>query len=65
MLREIAAVGRAAVLSVALTLAVSACGIKGPLKLPPAPPATPTSSTPIAGSAPQPVPDEGAPGKKP
>jgi predicted small lipoprotein YifL len=63
MLREIPAVGRAAVLSIALTLAVSACGIKGPLKLPPAPPAAP--SAPDAGSAPQPVPDEGTPGKKP
>jgi predicted small lipoprotein YifL len=62
MLREISAVGRAAVLSAALALAVSACGIKGPLKLPPAQPAAP--SAPDAGSAPQPVPDESAPGKK-
>ena len=63
MLREISAVGRTASLSIALALALSACGIKGPLKLPPAPPAAP--STPDAGSVPQPVPDEGTPGKKP
>lgn len=65
MLREIPAVGRAATLSLALALAVSACGIKGPLKLPPAPAAAPASSAPDAGSAPPPVPDEGTPGKKP
>ena len=62
MLREISTIGRAAALSAALALAVSACGIKGPLKLPPAKPAAP--SAPDAGSASQPVPDESTPGKK-
>ena len=75
MLREISTVGRVAVLSTALTLAVSACGIKGPLKLPPAAPAAPAPSAPAAApatatapdapAAPQPTPDESIPGKKP
>jgi len=77
MLREISAIGRAAALPVVLALLVSACGIKGPLKLPPAPPAapassastaspaTPLSNAPDAAAAPQSVPDESTPGKKP
>jgi predicted small lipoprotein YifL len=64
MLRDFAAVGRAVAAMLALALAVSACGIKGPLKLPP-PPATP--GAPASESAPPaaPAPDESASGKKP
>jgi len=58
MLREIFAFGRAAALSAALALAVSACGIKGPLKLPTAPPAAPASSAPAASPG---TPAPGAP----
>ncbi len=63
MLRDFATVGRAVAAMLALALAVSACGIKGPLKLPP-PPATP--SAPGATTEPTPpAPDESTPGKKP
>ena len=62
MLRDFAAVGRAVAAMLALALAVSACGIKGPLKLPP--PAAP--SAPGAATEPTPpAPDESTPGKKP
>ena len=63
MLRDFAAVGRSVAAALALALAVSACGIKGPLKLPP--PATP--GTPAAGaeSPAPPASDESTPGKKP
>lgn len=64
MLRDFAAVGRAVAAMLALALAVSACGIKGPLKLPPPPPAAP--SAPGGATEPTPpAPDESTPGKKP
>jgi predicted small lipoprotein YifL len=64
LLRDFAAHGRAVAAMLALALAVSACGIKGPLKLPP-PPTAP--SAPAAASEPQasPAPAEGTPDKKP
>ena len=63
MLRDVSAVGRVIAATLALALAVSACGIMGPLKLPP--PAAP--SAPAAGAE-SPAPaatDESTPGKKP
>jgi predicted small lipoprotein YifL len=64
MLRDFAAIGRVVAAMLALALAISACGIKGPLKLPP-PPAVP--SVPAAGSASPAVPADGesTPGKTP
>lgn len=63
MLRDFSAVGRAIAATLALTLAVSACGIKGPLKLPP--PAAPSAPAPGAESPAPPATDESTPGKKP
>jgi predicted small lipoprotein YifL len=63
MLRDFAAVGRAVAAMLALALALSACGIKGPLKLPP-PPAAPSAPGAATEPAP-PAPDESTPGKKP
>jgi len=63
MLRDFPSIGLAIAATLALALALSACGIKGPLKLPP--PAAP--STPAAGaeSPAPPATDESTPGKKP
>ena len=66
MLRDFPAVGRAIAATLALALAVSACGIKGPLKLPP--PAAPSAPSAPAAGAESPAPpatDESTPGKKP
>ena len=79
MLREFAANPRplAAVAAILLAAAVLAgCGIKGPLKLPPAPPPAP-AATPPAAASPAPAPaapeaatdaapaaDSAAPGKR-
>jgi predicted small lipoprotein YifL len=63
MLRDFAAIGRVVAAMLALAFAVSGCGIKGPLKLPP-PPAAPSAP----GAATEPAPpatDESTPGKKP
>ena len=64
MLRDFAALGRAVAAMLALALAVSACGIKGPLKLPP-PPAAPSAPAAATDSPAPPAPDESTPGKKP
>ena len=64
MLRDFAALGRAVAAMIALALAVSACGIKGPLKLPP-PPASPSAPTAATDPPVPPAPDESTPGKKP
>ena len=64
MLRDFPAVGRAVAAMLALALAVSACGIKGPLKLPP-PPAAPSAPAPESAPPAAPAPDESTPGKKP
>ena len=65
MLRDFAALGRAVAAMLALALAVSACGIKGPLKLPPPPPAAPSAPAAATDSPAPPAPDESTPGKKP
>lgn len=61
MLREFAAVLPPAarllrIVAVAATLAIAGCGIKGPLRLPPAPPgaATGAASTPSPAATPKP-----------
>jgi predicted small lipoprotein YifL len=66
MLRDFAALGRAVAAMLGLALAVSACGIKGPLKLPPPPPpAAPSAPAAATDSPAPPAPDESTPGKKP
>ena len=63
MLRDFAAAGRTVAATLLLALAASACGIKGPLKLPP--PAAPGTTATGAETPAPPATDESTPGKKP